>query len=256
MHRPYQARHRAKPANYRLRRAVLTVGMAGAFTGTFAVTTVSPASAGLCDPEVSIEIQMNTSNASGCADAGEVGSIDPSPIVQAVVEWVITAPDGVVTSGSTTEDVSGGSGSDAPLPIDIVDLGSLADAAGAKKCRPGDGWDVKSYYEVRTKFYVAFRYHEDFTYTYDCKNVTNVYNWKIYPTAVMSWQGWEFQGNETPPSGVSTYPKPTVSIIGQGKFAQCLPTPIGQYCTNQHIVTITWDAFGSGARPTGQAVDS
>lgn len=146
-------------------------------------------------------------------------------IVQVRVRWVVTTPDGVVISGSSTEDVSGGSGSDLTVPIDL-DLSNLGDAA-PKKCRAGDGWNVKSYYEANTRFYTAFRYHTDFTYIYNCKNVTNVYNFNVYPSDVMGWQGWEFQGHETPPTGVSTYPKPTVSIIGQGKFAQCAPTPIG-----------------------------
>lgn len=251
MHRTRPARHRTTYAHHWLRRAFLTVGMASALTGTFAVTTVSAASAALCDPGASIEIQMSTSNASGCTDAGGGGgSIEPDPIVQVLVKWVVTAPDGVIISGSSTEDVSGGSGSDIPVPIDLIDLSGLGDAAG-KKCRPGDGWDVKSYYEAQTRFYTAFKYHNDFTYLYDCKDVTNVYNFKVYPSDVMGWQGWEFQGHETPPTGVSTFPKPTVSIIGQGKFAQCLPTPIGQYCANKTTVTISWNAFGSGARPKG-----
>jgi len=249
----YHGRHRRTRAHHSLRRAFLTVGMATALTGTLAVTTVSPASAVLCDPEASLEIQMNTSNASGCADAGEVGSIEPSPIVQVLVEWVVTTPDGLILSGSSSEDVSGGSGSDVPVPIDLIDLSSLGDAAGAKKCRAGDGWSVKSYYEARTRFYTAFKYHNDFMYTYNCTNVTNVYNFKVYPSDVEGWQGWEFQGHETPPTGVSTFPKPTVSIIGQGKFAQCLPSPIGQYCANKHTVTITWNAFGNGSRPKGEA---
>lgn len=250
----YRGRHRqVAQGPKRLRRAFLTVGMASALTGTFAVTTVSPASAVLCDPEVSTEIQMNTSNVSSCGGGGGGGggSIEPSPIVQVLVEWVVTTPDGLILSGSSSEDVSGGSGSDVPVPMDLIDLSSLGDAAGAKKCRAGDGWSVKSHIEARTRFYTAFKYHTDFMYTYNCTNVTNVYNFKVYPSD-LNWQGWEFQGHQTPPTGVSTYPKPTVSIIGQGNFAQCLPSPIGQYCSNKTTATITWNAFGSGARPKGE----